>query len=399
MALNRTRWDIVSLALSAGYIVGFQVGKVPPALPLLQEELGLHRISAGLVASSFYSLGAACGVLGGLLTDRLGLVRVVLVGSAVMALGSLIGGFTESGALLLTTRFIEGFGFVALTVAAPKIIATASHEGDRSFTLGIWGTYMPVGMALSMVITTLLLDSIGWRGIWFLNAGIILLFALIFAWGISPRRWRVPTEVSRTFDRTGVRATLARPGLWLFGTCFVLFSIQWLAFMAWLPTFLIETQGRSLADASLPAALVVFITALGAISGAWLMHRAVPRWLLIGTAFIAMGVCAALIFAPFVPVDLKIPLAVSFALVGGLLPAACLAGAAAHAPSQSHVSMASGFVVQGAALGSVLGPPLLASVTVVFNGWEAAWWTMLVFPGLGLAVVVALRKAEARLAC
>ena len=129
------------------------------------------------------------------------------------------------------------------------------------------------------------------------------------------------------------------------------------------------------------------------------MHRAAPRWLLIGTAFIAMGVCSALLFAPFVPVDLKIPLAVAFALVGGLLPAACLAGAAAHAPSQAQVAMASGFVVQGAALGSVLGPPLLAVVTSMFNGWEAAWWTMLVFPSLGLAVVAALRRAEARLTC
>ena len=35
MSLNRTRWDMVSLALAAGYIVGLQVGKVPPALPLL----------------------------------------------------------------------------------------------------------------------------------------------------------------------------------------------------------------------------------------------------------------------------------------------------------------------------------------------------------------------------
>ena len=59
----------------------------------------------------------------------------------------------------------------------------------------------------------------------------------------------------------GVRATLARPGPWLFGVCFVLFSIQWLALMTWLPTFLIETQGRSLAGASLLTALIVSVTA------------------------------------------------------------------------------------------------------------------------------------------
>ena len=77
----------------------------------------------------------------------------------------------------------------------------------------------------------------------------------------------------------GVRATLARPGAWLFGVCFVLFSIQWLALMTWLPTFLIETQGRSLAGASLLTALIVSVTALGAIAGASLMHRGAVRWL------------------------------------------------------------------------------------------------------------------------
>ena len=65
MSSGRTRWDIVALALAAGYVVGFQVGKVPPALPLLQAELGLPRVIAGLIASSFYGVGAVFGVVGG----------------------------------------------------------------------------------------------------------------------------------------------------------------------------------------------------------------------------------------------------------------------------------------------------------------------------------------------
>ena len=397
MALDRTRWDIVGLALAAGYIVGLQVGKVPPALPMLQEELALARVSAGLVASSFYGIGAVLGVLGGLLADRMGPARLVIAGGVVMALGSLSGGFADSGALLLATRLVEGFGFLALTVSAPKLIDAATRPDVRSLALGVWGTYMPVGMALSMMLATLLLGTIGWRGLWFLNAGIILLFVFAFGWGVSPRRWRMPPGAAATFDGVSVRATLVRPGPWLFGACFVLFSIQWLALMAWLPTFLIETQGRTLAGAALVSALVVFTTAIGAAAGAWFMHRGVARWLLIVVAYVVMGGCAALIFASFTPAAVKMPLAVFFAVAGGMLPAACLAGAAAHAPGQAQVAMASGFVVQGAALGSVLGPPLLAAVTSVFGGWEAAWWTMLVGPGLGLWAAVVLRGAERRL--
>ena len=398
MSSGSTRWDIVALALTAGYVVGLQVGKVPPALPMLQAELGLPRVIAGLIASSFYAIGAAFGVAGGLLIDRLGVRRAIVAGCAVMALASLAGGLAGSGTQLLAARVVEGFGFATLTVAAPKLIVAATGTDMRRFALGAWGTYMPIGMALSLVIATGLLGSIGWRGLWFLNAGLILLFLLAFAQATAPRRWQVPTATGATADGAGVRATLARPGPWLFGVCFVLFSIQWLALMTWLPTFLIETQGRSLAGSALLTALIVSVTALGAVAGASLMHRGAARWLLIGTAYVAMGVCAAALFAPFTPEPAKIPLALCFALFGGLLPAACLEGGAAHAPSQAQVATASGFVAQGAALGSVLGPPLLVAVTGAFGDWSSAWWTMLVCPGLGLVAVAAVRKADARLA-
>ena len=414
MSTGRTRWDIVALALAAGYIVGFQVGKVPPTLPMLQAELGLPRVIAGLIASSFYGIGAVFGVAGGLLIDRLGARRMVLTGGAVMALASLAGGLAGSGMLLLATRVFEGFGFVALTVAAPKLIAAATRTEVRRFALGAWGTYMPVGMALSLVIATAVLDSIGWRGLWFLNAGLILLYLLAFGWQTAPWRWHpfagIDTEADGAGGRAtrprrgprrfgaGVRATLSRPGPWLFGGCFVLFSIQWLALMTWLPTFLIETQGRSLAGAALFTALIVSFTGLGVVTGASLMHRGAARWMLIGTAYVAMGVCAAALFAPVTPDAAKIPLALCFTLFGGLLPAACFEGGAAHAPSQDQVAMASGFVAQGAAIGSVLGPPLLAAVTEAVGDWESAWWTMLVCPGIGLAAVVAVQRADARLA-
>ena len=398
MAPARTRWDIVALAFAAGYMVGMQVGKVPPALPVLQAELDLPRVVAGLIASSFYGIGAVLGVAGGLLVDRLGIRRIVVVGGVTMALASLAGAFAANGPQLLAARIVEGFGFVSLTVAAPKMLVAATDPGVRRFVLGIWGTYMPVGIALSMVLATVLQEPVGWRGLWILNAGLVLLFLVVFVWSAAPGRWRLPAVGGGVLDGAGVRATLAQPGPWLFGACFVIFAVQWQALMAWLPTFLMETQARSLAGAALLTALFVLATALGSVGSAWLMHRGGARWLLLGASFTGMGVCAAALFAPFTPVAAKIPLAVCFALAGGPVPAACFEGGIAHAPGPARVAMAGGFVAQGAALGAVLGPPLLAAVTEALGGWEAAWWTMLICAALGLAVAAAVWRADARLA-
>ena len=53
-AAAASRWGIISLAVAAGVIAAMQVGKVPPTMPLIAEDLALSRVSSGLVASLFF---------------------------------------------------------------------------------------------------------------------------------------------------------------------------------------------------------------------------------------------------------------------------------------------------------------------------------------------------------
>jgi MFS family permease len=388
-----TRWDIVLMALGAGILAGFQVGKVPPSLPVLRETLGLDLITAGWLTSIYYAIGAVSAVAVGLLSDRAGPRRLMLTGMVFLGAGSLMGGMVESGTLLLISRFIEGFGFVGITVTAPKLIATAARPQDHGMAFGIWGAYMPIGMAIAMLIAPALLDSVGWRGFWLVSAVIVALFMLCLAWSLRIQRWPVTFE-AQALDWAGVRATLARPALWLFGFCFALYTLQWFAIMSFLPTFLIETQGRTEGGAAVWGACVVGANAFGNFAAAWFMHKRVPRWALIGIAYCAMGGASAGVFISGTPADLKIVLAFVFSAVGGLLPAAAIAGGAAHAPTAAFVAMASGFVVQGAALGSLVGPPIMATAVEGLGSWAAAWWVMLVVSAAGLGLVAALTFAD-----
>ena len=388
-----TRWDIVLMALGAGILAGFQVGKVPPALPVLRESLGLDFVTAGWLTSIYYAIGAVAAVAVGLLSDRAGPRRLMLVGAAFLGVGSLMGGLVSGSAWLLVARFVEGFGFVGVTVTAPKLIAAAARPRDYGLAFGIWGAYMPIGMAIAMLVAPALLDAVGWRGFWLVSAALVALFVAALGWSLHPRRWPAAFD-SQALDWSGVRQTLARAALWLFGLSFAFYTLQWFAIMTWLPTFLIETQGRSAAGAAVWGALVVAVNALGNFAAAWLMHRGAPRWALIGVAFCAMGGASAGIFLAGTPGELKIVLAFVFSAVGGLLPAAAIAGAAAHAPRAAFVAMASGFVVQGAAIGSLLGPPLMASAVEGLGGWAASWWVMLAVSTAGLGLVAGLVAAE-----
>ena len=87
----------------------------------------------------------------------------------------------------------------------------------------------------------------------------------------------------------------------------------------------------------------------------------------------------------------------SFSAVGGLLPAAVLAGTAVHAPSRDHVATVNGFVVQGSHVGVVVGPPVFAMFVATFGGWEQGWMLMAALGIAGLGVTAGIRAVERKL--
>ena len=390
-----TRWDIVLAALGAGILAGFQVGKVSPVLPELRSDLGLDLVTAGWLTSLCYATSAVLAVATGMVTDRAGPRRLVLSGMVLLAAGSLLGGLADTGSGLLVSRFLEGIGFVAVTVTAPRLLAVATHPRNYGLVFGIWGAYMPIGMAIAMLGAPAIADVAGWRTFWLVSCALVAGFAVVLGWRLHPSSWPHPFP-ARTIDWSGVRETLASLPLWLFSLGFALYTLQWFAIMAWLPTFLIEEQGHGTAAAAAWAALVVAINAGGNLAAAWAMHRRVPRWILVAVAYCAMGGAGAGIFLAGTPDALRVPLALVFSAVGGLLPAAALAGAAAGAARAALVATASGSVVQGAALGSLLGPPVFAAAVAGLGGWAASWWVMLAVSGAGLCLAAGLAVSERR---
>ncbi len=393
-----TRWGVVAVTIFASVFVGYAVGKVPPTIGLISDEFALDRVTAGWLASIFFAFGAGFGVLTGMTGARVGARALLLTGTLVLVLSGVAGALATSAAMLLAVRVFEGISFAAIVSSAPKITFDATRPGDRNLALGIWSGYMPGGMALAMVVAPFLAESLGWRSLWWLCAGGALVAAVLVAAGTTRRRW--PEQPSRdadaSFDWAGARATVPVGALWLYGGAFLLFTIQWFAVAAWLPTFLTETQGRGAIGAALFSALVVGMNATGNFAGGWLMQRRVPRFVLVGAANVIMAVTGVLILAGFVPDDAKIPLAIVFSAGSGVLPAAAYGGAAVHAPKPQLVAMANGFMVQGAAVGMLLGPPLMAVVVGGFGSWESAWWCMLICPAAGLVIAARLFAIERR---
>ena len=91
--MKRVAW----LVVAAGGVAALQVGKLPPALPVLQAELGLGLTAAGFLLSMVQLAGLTLAVFVGLAADHWGLKRSMLRGLWLLALASALGAAAPGG--------------------------------------------------------------------------------------------------------------------------------------------------------------------------------------------------------------------------------------------------------------------------------------------------------------
>lgn len=366
----RSDWLVIGWAVAGGIVAALSVGKVPPAMPFLRADLSLGLVEGGFVVSVFNTLAMALGLMVGVLADRLGRRRLLGVGFACLAGGGLLGAFADGLTVLLVSRFIEGIGFILVAVSSPAIVIAAAAPQDRALALSLWSVFTPAGMALALVTAPPLLHALDWRAVWLVIAAAGLVALVGVTW--ATRRVELPQALAGSPLRTVVE-TLSRPGLRWLALAFGAYAFQWVSLMVWLPTFLAEDLGATIATAALLTALVVAVNVPSNVLAGWLLGRGVARVVLLVGGSAAMGLAGWGIFTEALPGGLRFALCVVFSFVGGVVPASLFAGTAAHAPSPGHMGAANGLLMQGSNAGQFIGPPIVAAAVASAGGaWTGA---------------------------
>jgi len=377
---ERTAWAAVAIITLAGAMASAQVGKLPPALPLIRAELGFGLVAGGFVLSLFNVLGMTIAVLFGGLAERAGRARMVALGFACIVAGGALGALSPGLSLLMLSRLVEGVGFVAITVSLPYAMVAASSARDQGLVLGIWSIYHPTGMALTMLAAPVLLGLAGWRGLWWILALLCPLVAVLVL--RQMRRLDLPKPSPAPFLPLALEALRTR-GFQLIALVFFAYAFQWVTLMAWLPTFLTESFGSDLGFAALMTALVVLANVPGCLFGGALIRKGGRPGPMILIATAIMALCTLGIFLPGPPVGMRVALCLAFSFFGGLIPPALFTGVPHFAPSIRHVSAGNGMLMQGSALGQFIGAPLVAAAVSLGGGdWVFALGPMLAFCAL-----------------
>ncbi len=352
-ASAQSSWLRIWLAFLAGCIAAFQIGKTAASLALIIDELALSLFQAGLIVSLFTLVGALLGAGFGLVSDRLGHLRTACAGLAISAVGSLLGAQSADFGLLLATRLLEGFGFILAIVALPSLISRSAAAADRPLAMGLWGAFMPAGIGASMLVTPLLVDWHGWRGLWTDVGIVMLLWCALLALGFRGDR----AASGATPAVRDIVGNALRSGPLLLVGGFVCYSALYQPVTAFFPTLLITDRGLALGSAAYLGALVAMANVVGNIGAGWLIGRGI-----------------------------------AFSTCGGLYPGTAFALAPRFAAQPSHIALMSGLLLQGAGIGQTVGPLLVGSLVEQGGSWTWGAAEVALMAGLGLLCATLLKS-------
>jgi EmrB/QacA subfamily drug resistance transporter len=200
-----TRQEIFGLvAMSvAVLVIANDFTALSVAIPAIEAEFGVDLTTAQWVINGYAMVFGVLIVTGGRLADMFGRRTVFMIGAAIFALFSVIGGFAPDISVLLGARFLMGVGGAMMWPAILGMtyaLLPAERAGlAGGIILGAAGFGNAVGPLLGGALT----DTIGWRWIFFLNLPIAA-FAMLVTFRVVGRDQ--PDRAGQKIDYGGIAA-------------------------------------------------------------------------------------------------------------------------------------------------------------------------------------------------
>lgn len=407
------RWTLAASILASS--LSFADGSVlNVALPAIRASYSAGAADVQWVVNAFLLPLSALLLLGGAIGDHFGRRRLLVIGTSLFAVASLLCALAPNLAVLLAGRTIQGIG-AALLLPNSLALLNAAFEGERrGRAVGIWAAAGAAAAAVAPLIGGWLVDTVGWPAIFYINLplalGSIALAVLFVSESRDPgaartdypgallataalggmtyglTRW----SSSSVFDAIAAAAitggfTLLLSFLWaekmrddkammplgLFSDhCF--FGLNLMTFLLYgafgaamllVPYVLISAAGYSPIDAGLALLPLPILIAIGSPIMGQLAARIGPRLpLTIGPIVVGIGMLLGLRIGTHPSYWREVMPAVAVMASGMGIAVAPLTSSVLGSVDQRQVAMASGFNSAVARLGGLIATALLGVV-------------------------------------
>ncbi|GGJ52394.1 sugar porter family MFS transporter [Glutamicibacter ardleyensis] len=165
---------LIFIALGAalgGFVFGYDSSIVNGTVDAVEHEFGLNAVTIGFTVSCAL-LGAAIGAwIAGMVSERVGRVRTMVLASAMLLVSALGCGLCFSEVDLIIWRIVGGIGVGFASVIAPAYIAEVSPAQHRGRLGSMQQMAIVLGIFVAFLVSALLVfvmgsaDAIGWFGL------------------------------------------------------------------------------------------------------------------------------------------------------------------------------------------------------------------------------------------
>lgn len=176
--ITRKQWRALLAAWMGWGLDAMDVMLYSMVIVAVMKELGIDTQTGGMLASVTLLMSAVGGVVFGMVADKIGRIRAMMISMLVYSVFTALCGFAQNLTQLMIFRTILGLGMGGEWVTGAALVNEqwpAEHRAKaQAFVSSGWG----FGYAAAAIITGLVMPQWGWRAVFF--AGIIP--ALVAVW-------------------------------------------------------------------------------------------------------------------------------------------------------------------------------------------------------------------------
>ncbi|WP_436519620.1 MFS transporter [Actinoplanes sp. HUAS TT8] len=176
------RYLVLAICCMSLLIISLDVTIMNIALPAIRQDLGSSVAGLQWTVDAYTLVLASLLVLSGSIADRVGRRRVFQTGLVIFTAASLLCSIAPSLGWLIAFRLLQAIGASMLNPVAMSIITnTFTEPRERARAIGVWGAVNGFGLALGPVAGGLLVHSLGWRSIFWVNVPVGLAALILTA--------------------------------------------------------------------------------------------------------------------------------------------------------------------------------------------------------------------------
>ncbi|CRH27995.1 MFS transporter, partial [Pantoea ananatis] len=368
---GKLRWGIVTLLLLAAIVNYLDRANLSIANTTIAAEFGFSQTEMGLLLSAFLWPYALANLPAGWLVDKLGPKKMFSWALGLWSGFTVLTAFANSYSYFYGLRMLLGVSESPFFTSGIKITHRWFGDSERGLPTAIINTGSQIANAIAPPILTVLLLTLGWRGM-FVAIGVMGL-PLLLAWW---KFYRDPNAREDALLHAGQpsvvvpqekgevrwRALFRHSTTWfmVIGNFSIMFTI-WV-YLTWLPGYLEKSLGFSLKATGWIASIPFLAGILGVLMGGMLSDNLVRRGVRAITARkvpIVSGAALAACFVAPIPFVNSTPLAIGLLALGyffSQMPQGALWTLASDIAPKSQVASLGAIQNFGGFLGAAMAP-------------------------------------------